>query len=347
MVRLGSALFAFPLQFSTALEWAGLCTCHYSCAASTAVTPEKLFHSVSLHQALAGSAPQLSMRGTSVLAQQTMKLFGLLKKGALIQNSCIRSFTGCADLNLAGLLCLVSQVQWRRQWQFSPANQWSAEFYMSCFGNGTVRLEPQPRWYWKCTRYCTQWKPPPQKWTVPNHTMQWKRWFNLNFYEAMEYFLCAKKIKMTIQKCLLFSVILRCTFTSVIFFFGWTVPLNNYFACIDLFFFFVLNPVSFNLWSHAFVWPVMILLSIFQGMWWTFRLVNGWESRAVSVQAWTRSMSTSSSPTSCLERKKTTGCSLQLMRAFRATWEEGDYNVWTTAVCGCSLSFQKNLHVVV
>ncbi len=36
--------------------------------------------------------------------------------------------TGCADLNLAGLLCPLSQVQWRRQWLFSPANQWSAEF---------------------------------------------------------------------------------------------------------------------------------------------------------------------------------------------------------------------------
>ncbi len=30
--------FAFPLQFSAALEWAGLFTCRYSCAASTAVT---------------------------------------------------------------------------------------------------------------------------------------------------------------------------------------------------------------------------------------------------------------------------------------------------------------------
>ncbi len=160
-------------------------------------------------------------------------------------------------------------------------------------------------------------------------------------------FVCKENKNDFIQKCLLFSVILRCTFTSVIFFFGWTVPLNNYFACIDLFFFFCFESSVFYLWSHAFVWPVMILLSIFQGMWWTFRLVNGWESRAVSVQAWTRSMSTSSSPTSCLERKKTTGCSLQLMRAFRATWEEGDYKRVTTAVCGCSLSFQKNLHVVV
>ncbi len=70
---LSSALFAFPLQFITALEWAGLFTCRYSCAASTAVTPEKVFNSTSLHHALAGSAPRLSTRGQSVLPQQTTK----------------------------------------------------------------------------------------------------------------------------------------------------------------------------------------------------------------------------------------------------------------------------------
>ncbi len=37
-VRLSSGRFAFPLQFSTALEWAGLFTHRYNCAASTAVT---------------------------------------------------------------------------------------------------------------------------------------------------------------------------------------------------------------------------------------------------------------------------------------------------------------------
>ncbi len=36
--RLSSGRFAFPLQFSNALEWAGLFTCRYSGAASTAVT---------------------------------------------------------------------------------------------------------------------------------------------------------------------------------------------------------------------------------------------------------------------------------------------------------------------
>ncbi len=37
-VRLSSGRFAFPLQFSTAKEWAGLFTRSYNCAASTAVT---------------------------------------------------------------------------------------------------------------------------------------------------------------------------------------------------------------------------------------------------------------------------------------------------------------------
>ncbi len=60
---------------STALEWAGLFTCRYSCTASTAVTPEKLFNSASLHQALAGSAPRLSTRGQSVLQQTTKQTF--------------------------------------------------------------------------------------------------------------------------------------------------------------------------------------------------------------------------------------------------------------------------------
>ncbi len=51
--RLGSARFVFTLQFSTGLERPGLFTCRYSCAASSAVTPEKL----------AGSASRLSTIG--------------------------------------------------------------------------------------------------------------------------------------------------------------------------------------------------------------------------------------------------------------------------------------------
>ncbi len=95
----GTAQFAFPLHFCTALEQAGLFTCHYSGAASTALTPEKLFNSSSLHHTLSGSTPRLSTRGTSVLPQQTTKqlFFGCLKK--------VRSFkTVALDPSLAVLI---------------------------------------------------------------------------------------------------------------------------------------------------------------------------------------------------------------------------------------------------
>ncbi len=42
-VRLSSGRFAFPPQFSTAIEWAGLFTRRYNCAASTAVTSSFFF----------------------------------------------------------------------------------------------------------------------------------------------------------------------------------------------------------------------------------------------------------------------------------------------------------------
>ncbi len=67
---------------------------------------------MSPHQALAGSAPRLSTRGMSILPQQTTKqnFFWLIQKGAFVQTkvtSAVRSFAGCAGLNLAGI-CLVS-----------------------------------------------------------------------------------------------------------------------------------------------------------------------------------------------------------------------------------------------
>ncbi len=69
----GSALFAFPLQFSTALEWAGLYT--------------------SPHQALAGSAPpdKAYQREERLyfLHRPRNSHFLVVKKGVLIQNSCV------------------------------------------------------------------------------------------------------------------------------------------------------------------------------------------------------------------------------------------------------------------
>ncbi len=165
--RLGLALFAFPLQFSTALEWAGLFTCH--CAASTSVTPEKPFSfrvtPLSSHW-IRSSA--INERDVCTSSTDNETLF-VVKKGALIQNSCIWSFAGCAYLNLAGLLCFVSQVQWRRQWWFFTANQWSAEFTRHVLVTSTeVVLKKVPG-----TRYCTQWKTP-QKWIVPNRTVPYR-----------------------------------------------------------------------------------------------------------------------------------------------------------------------------
>ncbi len=50
------------------------------------MTPEKRLNSASLHQALAGSAPRLSIRGTSVLPKQTTK-WRLKKKKSLLGTS--------------------------------------------------------------------------------------------------------------------------------------------------------------------------------------------------------------------------------------------------------------------
>ncbi len=89
--------------------------------------------------------------------------------------SCVRSFAGCADLNLAGL-CWVS---WHK---FSDAvmtifsgQSVISRVYTSCFGNVRIawNLDRSGTKKVPGTRYSTQWKTP-QKWTVLNRTMQWK-----------------------------------------------------------------------------------------------------------------------------------------------------------------------------
>ncbi len=167
MTRLGMAWFAFPLQFSTALEWAGLFTCCYSCAASTAVTPEKLFNSS--HSIKLSLDPLLGyerMEHLYFLNIQRNRHFFFLKKGALIQQ--LRSILRwLCWFKSSG--CFVSRVA-SSQWRFSPANQWSVEFTRHVLV--TVWLAWNLSWGGteKSTRYCTQWKNP-HKWTVPNHTM--------------------------------------------------------------------------------------------------------------------------------------------------------------------------------
>ncbi len=148
--------------------------CHYSCATVTAVTLEKPF-SFCVAPSSSCWIRSLAINERNVCTSSTANetgIFLVVKKGVLIQNSCVWSFAGCGYLNLAGLLCLVLQVQWCRQWRFSPANQ---GWHTSHFGYG-ICLEPQPRWYWKRTRYQVLYpvEPPPPKVnrTEPYHAVE-------------------------------------------------------------------------------------------------------------------------------------------------------------------------------
>ncbi len=144
--RLSSARFVFPLQFSTALDWAGLFTCRYS----TAVTPEKLFNSASLHHTLTGSIPRLSTRGQSVLPQQTTKQ----KEGcALLKERCAHSKQLCSILRCLCWFKSSGSVVSRAASSMTQAvmifsgQSVISRVYTSRFGNGKARLEPRPRWY--------------------------------------------------------------------------------------------------------------------------------------------------------------------------------------------------------
>ncbi len=88
----------------------------------------------------------------------------------LFKQSCVRSFAGCADLNLAGRAVeegLVSQVQWRsNDDSLRPISDQQSLRHVLV----TVRIA------WNLGRggtkkvQGTQWKTP-QKWTVPNRTV--------------------------------------------------------------------------------------------------------------------------------------------------------------------------------
>ncbi len=105
-----------------------------------------------------------------------------------LNRSCVRSFAGCADLNLAGRTVeegLVSQVQWRSK-DDSLANQWSAEFTRHVLV--TVRLawnldRSGPK---KSIRYQVQYpveNPPKVNRTVLCRTMQWKSATSPSLYD--------------------------------------------------------------------------------------------------------------------------------------------------------------------
>ncbi len=128
---------------------------------------------MSPHQALAGSAPRLSTRGTSVLPQQTTKHIFLVdtKRSVCSNERCVRSVAGCADSNLAGI-CWVSC----RKFSDAVMTIFSGQsvisrVYTSHIGNSMDRLEPRPRWYKKVPGTVPSGKP---RKSEPYRTMQWK-----------------------------------------------------------------------------------------------------------------------------------------------------------------------------
>ncbi len=138
----------------------------------------RLFPSASRHQALAGSAPRLSTRGTSVPPQQTTNCYFVVdtKRCVCLNKSCVRSFAGCADLNLAGL--------WVSCRKFSDAvmlilsgQSVISRVYTSGFGNGSLGTSAEVVLKkYQVPGTVPSGKPPksePYR-TVPCRTMQWK-----------------------------------------------------------------------------------------------------------------------------------------------------------------------------
>ncbi len=139
----------------------------------------RLFHSTSSHQALAGSAPRLSTRGTSVFPQQITKqtFCGWCKKVRLFKQKLRPILRWLCWFKSSGSGCrggsrVASSVT--QYWRFSPANQWSVEFTRHVLvmvriawnlSRGGIKKVPG-------TRYSTQWKNP-QKLTVLNRTVSY------------------------------------------------------------------------------------------------------------------------------------------------------------------------------
>ncbi len=154
--------------------------CKYSKFKSNVI--HKAFPSASRHQALTGSAPRLSTRGTSELPQQTTTLLfcGWCKNVRLFKQklrpilrwlcwfkssgSGYRGGSRCRKFSDAVMTIFSGQSVISR-------------VYTSRFGNGTARwnLDRSGTKKVSGTRYSTQWKTP-QKWTVPYRTVpcSWK-----------------------------------------------------------------------------------------------------------------------------------------------------------------------------
>ncbi len=134
-----SARFAFPLQFSTALEWAGFFTCHYSCAASTAWLLKNV---LSLSRSITLSLdPLFSYQWRNVCTDSTDKTKCAHSKQLhlILLRPCWFKSSGSVASRAAS-----SMTQAMPIFFVQSVINWD---YTSCFGNGTACLEPQPRWY--------------------------------------------------------------------------------------------------------------------------------------------------------------------------------------------------------
>ncbi len=145
LAQLGSAQFEIPLQFSITLKWVALFTCCYSCAASTAVTPKKRFHSALLHQALTGIRSSAIKERTDFLNRQLKIHFWVVKKRWAHLCSILR-WLGWFESSGSVVSRVANSVT---QVVILSSQSVISRVYTSHCVNGTVRLEPQPRWYWK------------------------------------------------------------------------------------------------------------------------------------------------------------------------------------------------------
>ncbi len=66
-----------------------------------------------------------------------------MQKGA----SCVRSFAGSADLNLAGICWVSCRKFIDAVMTILSGQSVISRVYTSRFGNSTDRLEPRPKWY--------------------------------------------------------------------------------------------------------------------------------------------------------------------------------------------------------
>ncbi len=166
------ARFVFPLQFSTAL---GRDYLHVIIVAPP-LMPWLLNFFLIPHRSIEFSLDPL------LGSEWEERLYFLNrqwnKRGALIQSSWVPSFAGCTDLNLAGLLCLLPQFKWRRQWRFSQANQRSTEYTHHVSVTGMLGTSPEVVKKKKVPGTVPSGKKS-QKWAAPNLTMQWKSTINV------------------------------------------------------------------------------------------------------------------------------------------------------------------------